>query len=149
MRIGGGVELKRLFAVVTLVLLIAASAFTEPQNGVIITIAAGTAVRVIPNPSTANPVKANSIFIQPLHGSSTGLIYVLNAAPNVACSNGGAGTTFVAELGPSTSTAPGSSFSFPSNPTATSATSGFDLRYWCIDGAHTGDQVAVSWDIRQ
>lgn len=140
--------MKRTLAIIALILVSVSTGYTEPQNGSIITITAGTAIRVILNASQANPVKANSILVQPLHGG-TGLIYVLNANPSFTCSNGGAGTTFVAELAAATSTAPGQTFTFPSNGTATSSSSGFDVRYYCIDGSHTGDTVAVSWDVRQ
>ena len=139
--------IKKILSIAAIVLTFASVASPDPQNGFIATISAGTAVRLISNPSKANPVMANSLFIEPLHGG-TGLVYVLYAPPDVTCTNGGAGTTFVAELAPATSTAPGQSFTFPSNGTAAAEASGTDIRSWCIDGSHTGDTVAVSWNLR-
>ena len=119
----------------------------EPQNGRIITITAGAAIRLILNPSTARAVQANSMLIQALHGGS-GLIYILNCDPSITCVRGNAGTTLVAELAPATSTAPGGSFTFPTNGSATSGSGGFDVRYWAVDGSTNGDTVATSWDLR-
>ena len=119
----------------------------EPQQGRIITITAGTAIRLILNPTTVKPVLANSMLIQVQHAGS-GLVYVLNANPQQTCALGNATTTEVAELAPATSTEPGGSFTFPSNGSATNGSSGFDVRYWCVDGSNSGDTVIVSWDVR-
>ena len=134
--------MKRILSMILVAVVCVCTATSEPQNGRIITITAGTAQRIV-----TNRVMANSMLVQPLHGG-TGLVYVLNAAPNFTCGNGSAGTTFVAELGPATTTAPGSTFTFPSNSSGTTQAGGFSLQYWCIDGAHSGDTVAVSWDQR-
>lgn len=138
--------MKRISIISAILLLAAVRAVPEPQNGVVVTIGA-SATRLIPNPSTANPVMANSLLIQVQHGG-TGFIYVLNADPSVTCTKDGAGTTTVAELAPGTATASGPSFTFPSNGAATSGASGFDIRRWCLSGTVPGDVAITSWDLR-
>lgn len=135
--------LKRLSILCVMLLLSGLRISSEPQAGVVITITAGTAQRFV-----SIPTRANSIFIQGVTGGS-GRGYVLNANPANTCSKGGAGTTWVADLAPATSTAPGQAFYFPSNDSATTATSGFNIQYWCLDGSNSGDQFLVSWDVRQ
>lgn len=102
----------------------------------------GSAIRLVPNPSTANPLKCASIFIQSQPGS-TAPIYVLNAAPNITASLNGAGTTTVATLGPGTSTQPGQSFTFPSNGESGTQTGGTDLRYWAVYGTASDTAIAI------
>ncbi len=141
--------IKRTLALAALLLAIIQVGATEPMDGRLISITAATAIRVILNPATAAPVMANSITIQPLLASSGGVVYVLSAPPDVTCANGGAGTTFVQELTAATSTVPGSVYNFPINGSGTTQAGGFDVRYFCLDGAHTGDSVAVSWDVKR
>jgi hypothetical protein len=145
--------MKKILAVIALTVLCAIRATTEPQipapvappSGVI-ALTTSTAIRLVPNPSTASPIFCNSIFIQPLAGNSA-VVYVLNAPVGITMAYGGAGTTTVAQLGVGTSTTPGSSFTFPSNGTATSSSSGADLRLWGVTGT-TGDSVVASCDLR-
>lgn len=142
--------MKRATSLILLAILLVLPAATEPQDGRVITITAGTAIRLILNPSTRDPVRANSLFIQALHVASGtgGIIYVLNADPSITCTKGAAGTTLVAELSPATTAAPGGSFSFPSNGSATTQSGGTDIRRFCLDGAQSGDTVVTSWDLR-
>lgn len=136
--------MKRILAALAFILLAVLPVRTEPQAGRIITITAGTAIRL-----ATTKTLASSMLIQALPGSSTGLIYVLNSNPQATCANAGAGTTLVAELAAATTTAPGGAFTFPSNGSSATQASGFDVQFWCIDGSHTGDTVAVSWDVRR
>lgn len=124
-------------------LLMVLPALTEPQNGSIITITAGTAIRL-----TSVRTMASSMLIQNIHGATVGITYVLYAPNGVTCANAGAGTTFVAELAAATSTAPGGAFTFPSNNTSTTDAGGFNVANWCLDGGTNGTQVAVSYDQR-
>lgn len=139
--------LSKLAIVAAIALILPLRMKTEPQQGEVITITSGTAIRIVLNPSLVNPVMANSMLIQSQHGGS-GIIYVLNARPDQTCNKGAAGTTLVAELAPASATSPGGSFTFPSNGGATNQSSGFDLRYWCVDGSNSGDVAIVSWDLR-
>lgn len=142
--------MKKITIISVLMLLMAVRAVPEPQipspSGNPITLTSGTAVRFIPNPSTVSPVMCNSFLVQSLAGN-TGIVYVLNANPAVTMVKDGAGTTTVAQLSFGTSTQPGSSFTFPSNGTATSQSSGADWRYWGIQGS-TGDTVEATCDLR-
>jgi hypothetical protein len=142
--------MKKLITIPLALLLMVIPVKTEPQEGSVITITAGTAIRLIANAGTVQPVIANSLLIQPLHGGS-GIVYVLNCSPSLTnCAKGSAGTTLVAELPPATSTAPSTgSFTFPSNGTGTQQGGGFDVRYWAIDGGNSGDTVATSWDVKR
>ncbi len=110
--------------------------------GRIITIVAGTAERL-----TLNTNLVNSITIQGLHGG-TGLIYVLSASPQETMVKGNAGTCLIAELGPATATAGTTPFSLPVNGSGTTQAGGMDTHTIGVDGSHSGDTVAVSWDDR-
>lgn len=146
--------LKRILTIIALLVVITKRGLTEPQipapagapSGVI-ALTTGAAVRLVPNQSTAAPIKCNSVFIQSLAGNAA-LVFVLNAPPNIVMAKDGQGTTNVAQLGIGTATAPGQSFTFPSNSTATSGSGGFDLRYFGVQGT-TGDSVYASCDLRQ
>jgi hypothetical protein len=107
----------------------------------------GSAIRLVPNPNTAPPMLCSSILIQSQPGS-TNPIYVLNAAPNVTMSKGGAGTSLVATLGPGTSTQPGQSITYPSNGAGAVQGSYADLRYWGVSGT-ASDTVTAVCAIRQ
>lgn len=131
--------IKRTLTIAALLILAVTRAATEPQFGVVITITAGMAQRLIPG--TTRTTKANSLLIEPL-STNTGHVFVLNCDPSALCVKGAAGTTWVADL------APGQSFSFPSNSEATNQSGGFDITRWQIDGATNGDTVLCSWDLR-
>lgn len=133
--------MKRLLALLMLLVLPAAP---DSQVGVVLTLATGTAQRFVS--ATGRPVLANSLLIQALHGGSN-IVYVLNANPSATCVLNGAGTTLVAELYPATATAPGGSYSFPTNGAATSSEGGFDIRWYCVQGT-SSDTVAASWTPR-
>ena len=135
--------MNRIIALLAALILMVSTASTAPQTGRIITITAGTAIRI-----ATKRTLANSMLIIPLPGESAGNVYVLNANPQGTCNNGSAGTTFVASLAAATSSVPGASFTFPSNGSSVTQQGGFDVQFWCIDGAHSGDTVAVSWDAR-
>lgn len=145
------VGLKRALLMGALLALLAVQGNTGPQipapAGNVITLTTGTAVRLVPNPSQANPIQCNSIFIQVLP-AGTGSVYVLNANPAVTMLKDSAGTTTVAQLGPGTATQPGMSFTFPSNGSATNVSSGADLRFFGVQGT-TADQVFATCDLRQ
>ena len=146
--------LRRLLTVTALASILSTQAFTEPQipapagapSGVI-ALSTGTAIRLVPKPNIANPIKCNSMLIMPLAGGSA-LVYVLNANPSITAVKDMDGTTTVAQLAPGTSTSPGQAFTFPSNSTATSSSGGFDLRFWAVQGS-TGDSVLATCDVRQ
>lgn len=110
--------------------------------GRIITITAGTPQRIVPGRTLVN-----SITVQGLH-AGTGLIYVLSAEPDVTMAKGGVGTALIAELGPATATSGTTPFPIPLNGEAVNQAGGTDLHYFGIDGANSGDLVAVSWDAR-
>ena len=108
-------------------------------NSLVITIAAGTAVRF-----AAVPTLAKRLRICPLIGSSAGVIYVLNqnqkevmskATPPIAA--------FVDELAPASATVPGGKFAIDVGPNETP----IDVADYGVDGSHTGDTVLVSWEI--
>jgi hypothetical protein len=107
----------------------------------------GSAIRLVPSPSTAPPFQCNSMLIQAQPGN-TNLVYILNAPPNVTMAYNGAGTTTVATLGVGTTTTPGNSFTFPSNGSGTTQSGGFDLRNWGIYGT-SPDTVTATCDARQ
>ncbi len=132
--------LKRI-SILTLLLFLAASpTWTEPWGGAQFTMASGVAQRIV-----GIRTMASSLFIQMKEGSSTGIGYVLYAPTDVSCLLGGAGTTLIAELQPSTSTAPGGNAVIPSNP---DPQGGLDIAGYCIQAAHTGDIMIVSWNLR-
>lgn len=147
--------IKKLSVLVVLMLLSVTKVASEPQipapagapSGVI-ALSTGTAIRLVPNPSTANPIHCNSIFIQLLANGAGTFAYVLNANPSVTVAKDGTGTTTVAQLSTGSATQAGASFTFPSNGSATNVTSGVDLRYWAVQGT-TGDSVLASCDLRQ
>ena len=111
---------------------------SDAQFGKQITVTAGTPIRLV---NTRTMV--SSLLIQMKHGGS-GLGLVYNADPAIACSAG----TLVAELAPATATSPGGSYTFPSNGSATTESSGFDINYVCVDGSNSGDVLVTSWNVR-
>lgn len=137
--------LKRSIILTALVLLLRAEPQIPAPAGNVITLGSG-ATRLVPNPSTAQPIMCNSIFIEPLAGG-THVVYVLNAPPDVAMALNGAGTTTVAQLAPATASLPGQGFTFPSNGTATSGAGGADLRYWGVAGT-ASETLLASCDLR-
>lgn len=106
----------------------------------------GSAIRFVPNPSTAAPIQCASILVQQLAGSSN-LMYVLNAAPNVTMALNGAGTTTVAQLGGATATTPGNSVTIPSNNPSASASGYIDMRYFGIYGT-ASDTALVTCQVK-
>lgn len=133
--------LKRLSLIALLMVLLVSPTWTEPWGGRAITVAAGTAVRVV-----GVRTISSSLFFQMKEGcSSCGVGYILYAPPDVSCANGGAGTTLIATLAAATSTAPGGNAVIPSNP---DPQGGVDIRGYCVDGSHTADVITVSWNIR-
>lgn len=141
--------MKKITLISALLLLAAVRAVPEPQipvpAGSPLTMT-GSAIRFVPNPNTANPIMCNSLLVQSIAGNA-GVVYILNADPSVTMTKDAAGTTTVAQLSIGTSSQPGSSFTFPSNGTATSAASGFDLRRWGAVGTNA-DVILASCDLR-
>lgn len=133
--------LIRYSSVVVLFLALVAPVRTEPQISHTITLTTGTAVRLVPNRTLAN-----SILIQVQPGS-TNPVYVLWADTGITCNVNTAGQ-LVATLGPGTASQPGSSFTFPSNGTATTQAGGFDIASYCVQGT-SSDTVVATWDQRQ
>jgi hypothetical protein len=131
--------MKKLISLLVLTAFFHSPATSEPYFGRIVTVAAGTAVRLVGLRTLASQLKIQ------MQTGGTGRGYVLWAAPDVTCSNGGAGTTLVAELSPATSTAPGGSITLPENQ---DPAGGVDVRNFCVDGSHTADTIVVSWNVR-
>src|SRR5690554_4447835 len=104
--------MKQLIKAALVVMLAVLPVHTEPQLSRTISLTTGTAVRIV-----ANRTMANSLFIQVQPGSSNP-VYVLYADRATACSSSTT-SQIVAVLGPGTSDQPGSSFTYPSNNTAT------------------------------
>lgn len=115
-------------------------AIAEPQISKTVTFSTGTAIRV-----STTPTRANSLFVQMLPGS-TAVGYVLYAPLEKTCVASDA-SQVVATLSPGTATAPGASFTYPSNNPATNSAGGFDVSRWCVQGT-TGDTAVVSYDVR-
>ncbi len=140
--------MKRMFSLAAVLVFLASTAIPEPQipapastNG-IITTGSGTSIRLVPNPSTAPPIRCNSMLIQFISG--TGPIYILNAPVNITMAYGSAGTTKVGTLNNV-----GDSFTFPSNGTSITQTGGFNLALWGAYDATSGDTFSASCDVRQ
>lgn len=145
-----GAKLKAQRAVIAALLLLASIPMMgDPWNGITGTITAGTAIPLVPNRATINPVLVNSIFFQATDCSTCGVLYVLSCNPQVTCTKGSAGTTYLCEIPAGTSTAPGGWCRVPTNGAATNSSGGTDLRYFAIDGATSGTPFLVSWDVRQ
>lgn len=127
---------------IVLLCLAATSIYSGPRINQTLTITAGTPIQLA---TKYTPI--NRLLIQALTGG-TGLVYVMDMSgylstvtPNPATSG-----HLTAQLAPATSTAPGGSYS-----DATDATPGsgpIDLSRIYIDGAHSGDTVVVSYDLR-
>lgn len=132
--------MKKAISILTLGFLLGVSAFSDPQISRVVTLTTGSPVRV-----TNNDVQASSLFIQALHGGSN-IVYVLFADPNIACNVNTAGQ-LVAELAPATATAPGGSFTFPSNGATQNAAGGSNMHHWCVQGT-SSDQVVISYNLR-
>lgn len=131
--------MKRILALIGLMALVVSTASTEPWAPFTQTVTAGTAIRV-----TNHPVLVSSLFFQMKTGG-TGRGYVLAAPAGVTCSNGGAGTTLIAELQPATATAPGGNATIPSNP---DPQGGIDASLYCVDGSHTADVITIAGNLR-
>ena len=133
--------LKKLFLIVLVIPLIAIHIGAEPWGGQTITVTAGTAQRL----NVRSPTLVTSLFFQMLPASSGGLGYVLFAQKGVTCSNGGAGTTLIATLSGATTSSPGGNVTlpFPSNPQNPK----LDASLYCVDGATSGNGVAVSFNL--
>ncbi len=111
----------------------------EPQSGRIITVTAGTAIRLT---TATTRLTVNSISLQ-MRAGGTGVGYVLWAQPGVTCATATAGQ-LVVELGASpSSTVPGAQVLIDR-----SQIGGTDLRNWCVDGSANGDEIVVTWDRR-
>jgi|SRR5579885_672964 len=132
--------MKKLLAIISLLVLTSLPMTSEPWGGAAITITAGTAIRL-----AKNRTMASSIFFQMATGG-TGRGYVLFAPSGVTCANGGAGTTKIAELSPATTTAPGGSVTIPLNVDPQNPQ--VDVSLYCVDGSNNGDVMNVSWNIR-
>ncbi len=102
----------------------------------------GSAIRLVPNASQARPIMCASILLQELAGS-TAVVYVLNAAPNFTMAMGSAGTTTVGQLGAGTATAPGNSWTWPSNNPSATQSGGVDMRYIGVVGTASDTVLAV------
>jgi len=100
----------------------------------------GSAIRLVPNPNTARPILCHQIQIQVQPGGN-GLVYVLNAAPNVTMAYNGAATTTVDSLGPGTSTQPGQQWVYPSSPMQGA---NVDMRYIGVYGTGTGPDTVLA-----
>ena len=132
--------MKRLFTLLFAFLFFLRSGSTEPWNGRTVTVAMGTAVRIV-----SISTRVSEIRFQMLPASSGGVGYVLYAPVGVTCALGGAGTALIAELPAASTTAPSTPVIVPANP---DPVGGLDLHGYCVDGAHTGDTILVSWNVR-
>lgn len=131
--------MKKLLALFSLAFLITAPLSSEPWGGKLITVTAGTAIRIVTISTRV------SSFVAQMATAGTGRGYLLYAPIGVTCTNGGAGTTLIAELQPATSTAPGGNVTVPSN---TDPYGGIDLAGYCVDGSNSGDVINVAFNIR-
>ena len=134
--------MKKLLLISAVILALASTGWTEPWMGQLVTVNAGTAVRL----TVRNPTLSTSLFVQMLPAASGGVGYILYAPKAVACSNGGAGTTLIATLTAATSTAPGGNavIPWPADPQNPS----INVADYCFDGSHSTDTMTVSWNLR-
>ena len=146
-------SMKRAILLLALALATVTRSYTDPQipapasDGTGRITMTGSAIRLVPNPKTANPLLCSSFLIQSLANNSN-LIYVLNAPVGITMTYNTAGTTTVAQIGIGTSTAPGNSFNFPSNNPAGNDSGGTDLRLWGVYGT-ASDVVLATCAVRQ
>lgn len=134
--------LKRLVLICAVILALCSTGWTEPWNGQLVTVTAGTAVRL----TVRSPTLVSSLFVQMLPASSGGVGYILYAPHGTTCHNGSDGTTLIATLSAATSTAPGGNavLPFPADPQNPQ----IDISNFCFDGAHSADTMTVSWQLR-
>jgi hypothetical protein len=130
-----------------MLLTLASLLFTQPvaarRANMVVTIAAGTPVRL----STSKLI-ANRILIQPIEGcSSCGVVYVMADIPSGTTPSASNAAHVAASLCAASAAAPGCTYSDPS-VVQQGASSTIDLSLIWIDGAHTGDTVRISYDER-
>jgi hypothetical protein len=126
-----------------LVCLFATSIYSGPRYNKILTVTAGTPIQIA---TVSTPV--NRVFIQMLAGGS-GLGYVMDMSAYKAGTVPVATTSgnLTAQLCASTSaTVPGCSYSDTSG--AAPGSDAIDLAFLWVDGGNSGDQIVVSWDLR-
>lgn len=107
-----------------------------------VTISAGTPVHIW---TQSTPFYVNELIIQPQPGSSAGLIYVMMGIGNGRTPASTNSTDLTATLCAATSTLPGCTYS---DGTIATPNASIDLSGGWLDGAHTGDKVTVSYDIK-
>lgn len=107
-------------------------------NSLVVTVAAGTPVRL-----AAVPTLAQRLRIRPLIGAGTGVIYVLSQDNTTALPQAKTVNNFIDELAPATATVPGVLFEL--NRLANGP--GIDISGFAIDGSHTGDTAVASWEL--
>ncbi len=107
-------------------------------NSLVVTIAAGTPVRL-----AALPTRAQRLRITPLIGAGCAVIYVLSQDWTTALAQAKTNNNFIAELPPATATVPGT----PLELNRLTTQPALDVGEFAIDGAHTGDTVLCSWEL--
>lgn len=103
----------------------------------VVTVISGTPVQV-----TTSSVVISRMMIQALHGSSAAIVYVcivpLGTTPHASCGTDG---ELSGEIGPSSSAAPGGTWSDGVNVANDQLV---DLRTVWIDGGHSNDTVLIT-----
>ena len=136
---------KRIAVLLTIALLlwpVPKPARAMGRQNVTITIASGTPVQVW---SQSTPFYVNELLIQPQPGSSAGLVYVMAGILNGRTPAYTNSTDLSATLCAATSTLPGCTYS---DGTLATPNASVDLSGIWVDGAHNGDKVVVSYDIK-
>lgn len=118
-----------------------------------LTITAGTPVNIYTETSVGDPSfldlygkQASRVFMQMKHGGS-GLGYVMSGCANRVPSSANS-SDVSAELQPATATAPGGTWSDPASGSFADTPSCVPVNGIWVDGSHTGDQVIVSYDLK-
>lgn len=124
-----------------LLLLLVMMSSADPRNNRTITVAAGTPVRI-----SSSRLLVRKVFIQMLTvpGGSAGLGYVMAGIQGGRTPSASASSDLTAQLCAASTTAPGCSYSDQDMV----GTAPIDLSQMWVDGAHTGDTIAVSWELR-
>lgn len=120
--------------VLALLVILTPAQAADAQYSRTVTATAGTRIRVF-NTRTM----ASSVLVQMLASATPGLGYIYNADPAGACSLG----QLVAQLGPSTSTSPGGSYSDGGISFANNGN--IDISRLCVDSSVSGATILVSY----
>ncbi len=115
-----------------------------------ITVSAGTPVNVATGTSTAPDTtdkrRAAKILIQPIHGATVGIVYVMSGIQIGVTPASTNASDLTAELAAATSTAPGATYSdYDFSPSG----GGILLSSFWIDGGTTGTVVLVTYELAE